>query len=183
MTSVDIVLVLIIAAAFLVGFLWGIIRSLLMVAGWFVVFVIAAILSVPVGDYLTSQWTSYGPEWNHMAAFAILYVGLLILSMILCWMGVKGAQGLSKYPLLDDVASGTFMALVAVLGITGVIVVLASAYAGAGGMSLLGPDWTRQLYQNLLDSQIGSTLQRTIIPLLGTVLGPLLPTHISRVMV
>ncbi len=182
MTSVDIILVLIIAAAFLVGFLWGIIRSLLMLAGWFVVFVLAAILSVPVGDYLTGQWTSYGPEWNHMAAFAILYIGLLIVAMILCWIGIKGAQGLSKYRLLDDIVSGSVMAVVAILGIAGVMVVLASAYTGPAGASILGPDWTRQLYQNLLDSQIGAALDRTLIPFLGSILGPLLPSHISRVM-
>jgi hypothetical protein len=182
-TSVDIVLVLIIAGAFVVGFLWGLIRSLLMVAGWFVVFILAALLSVPVGDYLTSQWTAYGAEWNHMAAFAILYIGLLILAVILCWMGIKNTQGLTKYRLFDDLVSGAAMAFVAVLGITGVLIVLASAYAGPGGASILGPDWTRQLYQNLLDSQIGSAVGRSIVPLLGTILGPLLPTHISRVMV
>lgn len=183
MTSVDIILVLIIAGAFVVGFLWGLIRSLLMVAGWFLVFVLAALLSVPVGDYLTSQWTSYGPEWNHMAAFAILYVGLLILAVILCWMGIKNSQGLTKYRLFDDLVSGAAMAFVAILGVTGVIVVLASAYAGPTGASVLGPDWTRQLYQNLHDSQIGMVIEGTIIPFLGTVLGPLLPSHISRVMV
>ncbi len=70
MTSVDIVLVLIIAGAFVLGFLWGVIRSLLMLAAWFVVFVLSAILSVPLGDYLSNQWNTYSSDWNHMAAFA-----------------------------------------------------------------------------------------------------------------
>ena len=69
MTSVDIVLVLIIAGAFVLGFLWGVIRSLLMLAAWFVVFVLSAILSVPVGDYLSNQWNTYSADWDHMAAF------------------------------------------------------------------------------------------------------------------
>ena len=42
MTSTDIVLGLIIGGAFLLGFFWGVIRSLLMFGAWFVV-------SVPTG--------------------------------------------------------------------------------------------------------------------------------------
>ena len=98
MTSVDIVLVLIIAGAFLLGFLWGVVRSLLMLAAWFVVFVLSAILSVPVGDYLTKQWTAYDADWDHMAAFAILYVGGLIIALVLTWIGVRGRAGCHQVP-------------------------------------------------------------------------------------
>jgi hypothetical protein len=184
MTSVDIVLVLIIAGAFLVGFLWGIIRSLLMLAAWFVVFVLSAILSVPVGDYLTNQWTSYGADWNHMAAFGILYVLGLIISMVLAWIGIRGPQGVTKYRLLDDIGSGALMAFVAVLGIAGFMVVLGSAYAGPPGATVLGPDWSRDLYNSLTgNSQIGSGLADTLIPALGSILGLLLPGYIREVMV
>ncbi len=183
MTTFDIVLVLIIAVAFVVGFLWGAIRSLLMVAGWFAVFLLAALLSVPVGDYLTTQWSAYDTHWNHMAAFAILYFAGLVLAAVLIWLGVKGAQGLSRYRLLDDVVSGTIMAIVAVLGIAGLIVLLATAYRGALGFAVIGPDWTREVYQSLLDSRIGDAITRTLIPLLGTLLGPLLPAYVRQVMV
>jgi hypothetical protein len=183
MTSVDIVLVLIIAGAFLVGFLWGVIRSLLMLAGWFVVFVLSAILSVPVGDYLTNQWTAYSADWDHMAAFGILYVGGLIAAVVLAWVGVKGAQGVTKYRLLDDIGSGALMAFVAVLGIAGFIVVLSTAYFGPPGATVVGPDWTRDLYNSLINSQIGSGLADTLIPALGSILGLLLPDYVREVMV
>ncbi len=183
MTSVDIVLVLIIAGAFVLGFLWGVIRSLLMLAAWFVVFVVSALLSVPVGGYLENQWSSYSADWDHMAAFAILYVGGLILSLILVWIGVKGAQGVTKYRLLDDVGSGAIMAFVGVLGIAGLMTVLATAYKGPPGATVLGPDWTRDLYDQLLASQIGRGLQDTLIPALGSILGLLLPGYIREVMV
>ena len=182
-TTFDIVLVLVIAGAFVIGFLWGPIRSLLMLAGWFAVFLLAALLSVPVGDYLNGQWTAYDTHWNHMAAFAILYFSGIVLAGILCWIGIKGAQGLSKYRLLDDIVSGTIMAIVAVLSITGLIVLLATAYRGSLGFAVVGPDWTREVYQSLLDSRIGDALVRSIIPVLGTVLGPLLPSEVRQVMV
>lgn len=183
MTTFDIVLVLVIAGAFVIGFLWGVIRSLLMLAGWFAVFLLAALLSVPVGDYLTTQWSAYDTHWNHMAAFAILYFAGIVLVAILIWVGIKGAQGLSKYRLLDDVVSGTIMAVVAVLAIAGLIVLLASAYRGSLGFAVIGPDWTRQVYQSLLDSRIGDALTRTVIPVLGSLLGPLLPSYVRQVMV
>ena len=185
MTSVDIVLVLIIAGAFLLGFLWGVIRSVLMLAGWFVVFVLAAILSVPLGDYLANQWNSYSAEWNDMAAFAILYIAGLALALILTWIGIRGPQGVTRYRLLDDVGSGALMAFVAVLGIAGAITILATAYAGPpGAETVVGPDWTRDMYTALLhDSQIGSGIADTLIPALGSILGILLPGHVREVMV
>ena len=183
MTTFDILLVLIIAGMFVLGFLWGAVRSLLMLAAWFAVFLLAALLSVPVGDYLTTQWSAYDTHWNHMAAFAILYFAGLVLAAILIWVGVKGAQGLSRYRLLDDIVSGAIMAIVAVLAISGVIVLLATAYRGSLGFAVIGPDWTREVYQALLDSRIGDGLTRTIIPLLGTLLGPLLPAYVRQVMV
>ncbi len=184
MTSVDIVLVLIIAGAFILGFLWGVIRSLLMLAAWFVVFVLSALLSVPVGNYLTNQWSAYDAAWDTMAAFAMLYISGLILALVLAWIGVRGAQGVTKYRLLDDIGSGALMAFVAVLGIAGVIVILATAYAGPPGATVIGPDWTRDLYNSLLhDSQIGSGLADTLIPALGSILGVLLPGYVREVMV
>jgi uncharacterized membrane protein required for colicin V production len=185
MTSVDIVLVLVIAGAFVLGFLWGVIRSLLMLAAWFVVFVLAAILSVPFGDYLSNQWNTYSTDWNHMAAFGILYVGGLIISLVLVWIGVRGPQGVTKYKLLDDVGSGALMAFVGVLGIAGVITILATAHAGLPGTdTVVGPGWTRDMYFQLLhNSQIGSGLSDTLIPALGSILGLLLPGYVREVMV
>ena len=55
--------------------------------------------------------------------------------------------------------------------------------AGAPRFAVVGPDWTREVYQSLLDSRIGDALTRTIIPVLGTVLGPLLPSYVRQVMV
>jgi uncharacterized membrane protein required for colicin V production len=183
LTTIDILLVIIIAGAFVVGFLWGVIRSLLMFAGWFAVFLLAALLSVPVGDYLTTQWTAYDTHWDHMAAFAILYFAGLVLTAILLWIGIRGAQGLSRYKLLDDIVGGTVMAFTAVLSIAGFVVVLATAYRGSLGFAVIGPDWTREVYQSLLDSSIGSALERVLIPALGTILGPLLPSYVRQVMV
>ena len=75
------------------------------------------------------------------------------------------------------------MAIVAVLSITGLIVLLATAYRGSLGFAVVGPDWTREVYQSLLDSRIGDALVRSVIPVLGTILGPLLPNDVRQVMV
>ncbi len=185
MTSIDIVLVLLIAGAFVLGFLWGVIRSLLMLGAWFLVFVVAALLSVPFGDYLTHQWNSYSADWDHMAAFAILYIGGLIASVILAWVSVRGPQGVTRYKMLDDIGSGALMAFVAVLAIAGIVTILATAYAGPPGAdNVVGPDWTRDLYNSLIhQSRIGSGIHDTLVPALGTILGVLLPGYVREVMV
>lgn len=103
---------------------------------------------------------------------------------MLAWIGVRGAQGVTKYRLLDDIGSGALMAFVAVLGIAGIIVILGTAYAGPPGATVVGPQWTREMYDNLLlNSQIGSGLADTLIPALGNILGILLPGYVREVMV
>jgi hypothetical protein len=74
--------------------------------------------------------------------------------------------------------------LVAVLGIAGVIIVLSTFY---GTEDLLvqrtgGAEWTSNLYTSLVDSTIGGFIDQHIVPLLGTLLGPILPPDVREVM-
>ena len=46
-----------------------------------------------------------------------------------------------------------------------------------------GPEWTANLYQSMLNSNIGGAIDRELIPILGTVLGPILPPDVREVMV
>ena len=43
-----------------------------------------------------------------------------------------------------------------------------------------GPDWTANLYQSLLNSTIGRGINEQLVPLIGTVLGPILPSRRAR---
>jgi uncharacterized membrane protein required for colicin V production len=184
LTSTDIVLGLIIGGAFLLGFFWGVIRSLLMFGSWFVVFLVSAYLAEPLGEWLEKQWTNLSPDYNRMAAFMLLYLVGLVLAFILVHVGTRGVQGLTRWPFLDDIAGAVLCAATAILGIAGVIIIFRTFFGASPGTDvILGPSWVLDVYRALLESQIGSAIAENLVPLLGTVLGPVLPQPVREAMV
>jgi hypothetical protein len=96
----------------------------------------------------------------------------------------RGDLRVSRSQTLDDLAGAAFAMAVAILGVAGVIIVLSSFYGtdalivDPGG----GPEWTAHLYESLLDSTIGGSIARELVPLLGAVLVPILPPDVREVM-
>jgi hypothetical protein len=44
-----------------------------------------------------------------------------------------------------------------------------------------GPDWTATMFQSLLTSNIGGEIYERIVPVIGTLLGPILPIDVRAV--
>lgn len=181
MTNADIVLLLLIAGAFLVGFFWGVIRGLLALAAWVVVFVVAAYLATPLGDYLSGQWSQFGVKFNHTLGFGIAAAVLYVVVLVLIQFTTRGAQDVSRFPVLDDLVGGFLGVLIAVLVFAGTIMVLRTAYGPAATVGPgLGPAWMADLYRALVDSTIGSRINEGLVPGLNSILGPLLPPDIRQ---
>jgi uncharacterized membrane protein required for colicin V production len=176
-TTADILLLLIIAGAFLIGFFWGVLRGLLALAAWAVVFVLSAHLSGPLGDYLTNQWRNFSPEYDHMLAYLILFGLLFALSMVLIQIGVRESQDLTRYQLFEDVLSGLLLSGVALLVTAAVMAILGTFY-GSQPAAAAGAQWTADLQLALKDSTLGGQLAGSLVPMLEVLLGPLVPDNI-----
>ena len=180
--TTDIFLLVIIVSALVVGFFWGALRSLLLLAGWILAFLAGAHLKTELGAYLAREWGHFSAQFNDMAAFGIIYVGLLIAAPVFIFLTTRGNQHLTRYQVLDDLVGAAFATFVAVIGIGGVMVVLATFY-GAGSTivdAAGGPQWTATLYQSLLLSNIGENIYEHVMPIIGTILGPLLPEDVRE---
>jgi len=181
--TMDIFLLVIIVSTLVVGFFWGAVRSILLLAAWVLAFLAGAHLKTNLGAYLAREWGHFSATYNDMAAFGIIFVGLLIAAPIIIIASTRGNQRVSRYQVLDDLTGGLFAVFVAVLGIAGVLIVLATFY-GTGTTVVDaegGPQWTATLYQSLLLSSIGSGVNDHIVPIIGTVFGPLLPSDVREV--
>jgi uncharacterized membrane protein required for colicin V production len=181
--TTDIYLLVIIVSTLVVGFFWGAVRSLMLLAAWLLVFLVGAHLKVELGAYLTRQWTNYPPGFSDMAAFGIIYVGLLLAAPVVIFVGTRSGQNVSRFQVIDDLAGALVAVFVAILGIAGLLIVLSTFY-GTGSTvidPLGGPQWTATLYQSLVNSTIGSTIERYLVPLIGAVLGPVLPIDVREV--
>jgi hypothetical protein len=185
MGTMDIYLLVIIVASLVIGFFWGAARSVMLLAAWLLAFLAGAYLKLQLGSYLAKEWPNYSAHFADMSAFGIIYVGLLIAAPILIVASTKGDQRVTRNQTLDDLVSAVFAAFVAILGIAGVLIVFSTFYV-TNGVTVGpqgGPEWTANLYQSMLNSNIGGAIDRELIPILGTILGPLLPPDVREVMV
>lgn len=181
--TTDIYLLVIIVAALVVGFFWGAARSVILVAAWLLAFLTGAYLKLELGSYLAQQWTNFSPGFSEMAAFGLIYLGILLAAPAVIFISTRGSQRISRYQVLDDLVGSLFAVFVAVIGIAGLLIVLATFYPVTDGIvdPTGGPDWTANLYQSLLSSSIGGSIDRHVVPIIGTVLGPLLPADVREV--
>ena len=181
--TTDIYLLVIIISTLVVGFFWGATRSLMLLAGWLLAFFAGAYLKTDLGSYLSQRWDNYSASFNDMAAFGLIFVGLLLAAPIAIFILTRGSQRVTRYQVLDDLIGAVFAVFVAVLGIAGVMIVLSTFYGTDQSVVIPagGPAWTANLYQSLLDSSIGSGIEKYIVPIIGTVLGPFLPADVQEV--
>ena len=184
MGTTDIFLLVIIASTLIVGFFWGAARSLMLLAAWLLAFLAGAYLKLEFGSYLASQWTNFDATFNEMAAFALIYLGVLIAAIVVIFVITRGSQRVTRYQMLDDFVGALFAVFVAVLTIAGIMIVLSTFYGPDPGPIVDwsgGPEWTASLYESLLNSNIGSGINEHLVPLIGTVLGPILPPDVREV--
>ena len=181
--TTDIFLLVAIVSSLVVGFFWGGLRSLMLLAGWVVAFLASAYLRIELGSYLAQQWKSFPPAFSDMAAFGIIFVGLMIAVPVAIMIITKGSQRVIRVQVLDDIGGALVAVLVAVLVIASLLIILASFY-GTGEMLIDpqgGPAWTANLYQSLLNSNIGRAINEHVVPVIGTLFGPILPAEVREV--
>ena len=185
MGTTDIFLLVIIASTLVVGFFWGAVRSVTLLAAWLLAFLGGAYLKLELGSYLAAQWTNYDASFNEMAAFGIIYMVIFLTAPFVIFITTRSNQRISRFQVLDDLAGALFAVFAAVLGIAGLMIVMSTFYdvEGPSVTAGAGSEWVATLYQSLLASNIGSGIQEQLIPIIGTVLGPLLPADVREVFV
>jgi uncharacterized membrane protein required for colicin V production len=181
--TMDIFLLVAIVSTLIVGFFWGAARSIMLLAGWLLAFLAGAYLKLELGNYLASQWTQYAASFSEMAAFGIIFMGVLLAAPVLIIIGTRGSQRVTRWQVLDDLVGALFAVFVAVLGIAGLIIILATYY-GTGEVVVDptgGPEWVASMYENLLSSNIGSGVNDHLVPIIGALIGPILPADVREV--
>ena len=181
--TTDIFLLVIIVSTLVVGFFWGAARSLMLFAGWILAFLAGAYLQTDLGAYLARQWDNFDPAFNQMAAFGLIYGAILVAAPVVIFIVSRSSQRVTRWQVLDDLTGALFAVFVAVLGIAGVMIVLATYYGDGNPVVEVagGPQWTANLYQSLLLSNIGGNIYEHLVPIIGFVMGPFLPDSVNEV--
>lgn len=182
MDSFDIYLIVIFTVATLVGFFWGAMRSLLLLGVWLAAFLVAAHVKIAAGSLLARQWFQFDPAFNEMAAFGLVFVGIVLVAPVLIFIGTKGDQSLTRWPLVDDLIGALFAFAAAVLAVAAVIIVLETFYGTPRAEFGGNPQWTADFHASLTNSAIGSSIQDRLLPLMEPVLRLLIPADVAEAM-
>jgi hypothetical protein len=176
----DIVLLLVLAGAFIIGFVWGTIRSLFFLVGAGVVFVLAAHARPPLSSFLGREWSTLATVYSDMLALLILYViGLVVVTAIVV-VGGRNTGISGRWPGLDRVAGGLIGVAAALLVVAGIEAILGLFYGYPPSYARPGDaEWSATALQALLGSQIGGAIHRSFLPPIGELIAPILPVGLA----
>ena len=179
----DLVLLLFIGGMALAGWRSGFIRRLIGLGFLVVSFLAGAYLRVPAGAVVHSVLPkipeAYAEMVGYSVAFAALLVGLNLVAKPILARAPR--HGLSR---ASDAALGATLGFVeAVLIASAAIVILHSFSTVAAGLptSFVETGFLKDIRSQVDASTIGGILEKTTVPIVLVVLGPLLPTAIKDI--
>ena len=179
--GLDLVIILLLAGGFMLGFYRGAVRQLTSIGAWLVAFLLAAHLAGLAGRLLVEQAPTYSAEYATFLSFGALFVLLLGAGALV--FQVYGANvALTRRELLDNIIGGLSGTLLVILVVAGLLVVLDSYFVQPTPPTSAEFGVLRDTYVLTLDSAIANSMRQTLIPLLGGVLGPILPADLRTVM-
>lgn len=173
----DIALMLVLVGGFLLGIFRGPVRQLVGLGVVLVAFLVAAYLRPTVGDWISAQAVDYSREYNEMLAFGLSFAVLGGLGLIVVQV-VGTTTHLTRRPTFDAILGGLLGIGVALISLAVLMIVLDTYYAaeqsGASGQLA----FVRELEAALRNSAIARSIHESLVPLLLTVFGPLLPADV-----
>jgi uncharacterized membrane protein required for colicin V production len=174
----DVAIVVLLIAFTVVGFFRGALRQLLALGAWLVALVIAAQARGFLADYMRAQEPDFSVVYANMLSFLVGF--LILFSAALAIIELSGRTvTLSSRAIVEEVVGAAALLLVGVLAITGVLLALDTYYALPPGFTA-EVEVVGQLHTALGDSRIATALHDTLVPLVQSLLGPLLPPDVRH---
>ena len=174
----DIAIIVLLIVLLVIGFFRGALRQLLALGAAIVTFVIAAHARNFLGEYMRAQEPDFSVQYANMLSFLVTFLILLIAVLAIIELSGRTVT-LSNRAIVEEVVGGLALVAVGVFAITGVLFALDTYYAGPTGFTA-EVDLVRQLHTALGQSTIATALHDTLVPLVQTLLGPLLPPDVRH---
>ena len=176
----DLALIVLLVGAFVVGYLRGAVRQLIVLGTWVVLFIASAHLRPVVGDFIADNMPQYSGDYIDMLAFLSTF--LILFPLAVAAIELRGATvQLTRRQVFDEILGGLLALGWMLFAIATVAIGLDSFYLldAAAGADEIG--FVRDLYSAFERSGIVRYMHESLIPALLALLGPLLPADIRAV--
>jgi uncharacterized membrane protein required for colicin V production len=178
----DLVIFLALLAMFIVGYAQGVVRRLLGIAAILFSLILGAQLRLPLGTYLSNEWTTIVPSYSFMVAFGAVFLAASVTLSIGIQISYRPAPLFPRYPALDEFLGGLLGVLEGILILVAVLLILDPYYndpavkdtIGIGEFRLL-----RTLHEFLDPTLTASILRDNVIPAFLAIFGILMPQDVK----
>jgi len=175
---IDLFIVASLAAGVFAGFMGGMVRYALNIVVVIVAFIIAGQLRGPF-DSILGGWNVFGPEMREQLVFLILFVGLTIGGWFLVRIFWKGTR-LPIAKQLDEVGGAVLGLVFAALSIVMTLVVMDTFFLSATDSAVNASGPLKGFYEAMDSSVLVDFFRATLIPTLGQVARPFVPSEIAE---
>lgn len=176
----DLLFILLLFAAFVLGFVQGTIRRLLGIASILFSFLLAVNLRDPLGRFLADNWTQFPAEYAYMLGFlGVFAVASVALSLIIQGF-YKPTPLLANSTIVDEVLGGILGILQAIL-IVGCLIIILDSYFKVPGAPTDPEElpFLRGFFDAYDTSSIAGLYRDTLIPLFFALVGWIVPDDIQ----
>jgi uncharacterized membrane protein required for colicin V production len=177
---VDVILAILIAIVFAVGYLEGAGRALMALGGWAFSFILAASLRGPLGDVLAGFWTQFSLDYTMMLTFLATFIVALVICGVAIVSFTKRQSLLPDSKVIDPLLGGGIAVLVSVLVLAAVIGDLDTIYRFGLAFNANDVRPVASLHGLLVNSGIGHWIEANVVQLMTTLTSPLLPGEFVR---
>jgi uncharacterized membrane protein required for colicin V production len=180
MNLFDLLVVLFLFAAFVLGYVQGTVRRVVGTLTITFSFFLAAWLSVPFGEFLVSNWTTYPVEYSMMLGFLALFGAAVVAFFLIVQGTYSKTQIFARYPVIDEVLGGVVGIAQALLFLMFLTIVLDQYFLYAPDVPEVDElPFLRPFWEAINASGFGQLLHQTVIPNFIGLLGFLIPDYIK----
>jgi uncharacterized membrane protein required for colicin V production len=176
----DLLVLLLLVTAFIMGYLQGSVRRLLGIAATIFSVMVAAQVRGPFSDFLIANWTQFPAAYSRMLGFFIVFAVLSIAFTIVIEAVYERSPVLPRFPLFDPIVGGILGVVQAVIFL-GILVIIGDSWFKTPGGALAGPaeiSFLREFYHAIDVSQTALILRDDVIPVFFLAFGGLFPQDI-----
>lgn len=175
----DLLVVLIFAALFILGYIQGTIRRLLGIASLVFSFLLAANLRDPLGDFLAQNWSQFPGEYSRMIGFGTAFVAASLAFSLVIQAFYKRVPLFDKYTIVDELLGG-LLGIVQGVVLIGTMIVILDSFFRIPGIAPHNNElpFLREIYNAYNGSLTAEVFRNTLIPAFFAVTGPLIPNEL-----